>query len=164
MNQRAGARRGPTLQRAKLTVRLSPHIVEQMRTYMRNNRARGRTQDQFVESAIHAYLHESPPDEVLYRRLDRMQINQEKINSRVQMMGQLFFEYLFYWFRLWPDIPDGKKLQSRRAATENLVKWLVSLKRSVVAHDSGSPVLTEESLDAYLKTLQEKRNMNEPSF
>ncbi|HUX22938.1 MAG TPA: hypothetical protein VMW69_17000 [Spirochaetia bacterium] len=164
MSQRAGARSGPTLQRAKLTVRLSPSIVDQMRDYVHTNRAQGWTQDQFVESAIHAYLRESPPDEVLYRRLDRMQINQEKINNRLQMMGQLFLEYMFYWFRLWPDIPSERKLQSRRTATENLVKWLLSLKRSVVAHDSGSPVLSEESLVAYLKTLQQKRNMNEPSF
>jgi len=142
--------------RTKVTVRLPQHVVDQMREYVRTNRTQGWTQDQFVQTAIHSYLHESSPDEILYRRLDRMQLSQEKINNQVQMIGQVFFEYMYYWFRLWPETSSNETLSRRKKGAENLIKWLQSLRRAVEDHSGAAPnILDTKSIDAYLKKWQE---------
>ena len=139
-------------QRRQFNVRLRDSVVDEVRVFLRANRAFGWTQDQFVETAIHAYLHESSPDEVLYRRLDRMQLSQEKINDRIEMIGQQFFEYLFYWFRLWPETSNNETLIRRKKGTENLIKWLQSLKRVVDERSGAAPdTLDGKSLNAFLK-------------
>ena len=139
-------------QRLQFNVRLRKTVVDEVKMFLRANRAFGWTQDQFVETAIHAYLHESCPDEVLYRRLDRMQLSQEKINDRIEMIGQHFFEYLFYWFRLWPETSNSETLTQRKKSTENLIKWLLSLKRVVDDRSGSAPdILDEQSLNAFVK-------------
>ena len=143
-------------QRRQLKVRLPQAVVDEVKSFLRANRGQGWTQDQFIQTAIHAYLHESPPDEVLYRRLDRMQINQERINDRIEMVGQQFFEYLFYWFRLWPETSNNETLTRRKKGTENLIKWLQSLKRAVEDRSGAVPdILDEKKLDAFLKMQSE---------
>ena len=156
--QPKGSRKGgiQQYQRRQFKVRLPQEVVNEVKSFLRENRTHGWTQDQFVQTAIHAYLHESAPDEVLFRRLDRMQLSQEKINDQVQMIGQVFLEYVYYWFRLWPETSKNETLTRRKKGTENLIKWLQSLKRAVEDRSGAAPnILDKESIDAYLEKWQE---------
>ena len=147
-------------QRRQFKVRLPQEVVDEVKSFVCNNRSQGWTQDQFVQTAIHAYLHESSPDEILYRRLDRMQLSQEKINDQVRMIGQVFFEYMYYWFRLWPESSGNETLTRRKKGAENLIKWLQSLKRAVEDRSGAAPdILDTKSIDAYLKKWQEKTEL-----
>ena len=117
--------------RPQLNVRVPAWVLEQVHAYLRSHKKLGWTQDQLVLNAILTFMAESSPDEILFRRLERLQAHQERTAERVEMIGHLFTEFLFYWFRRWPEATSETMTKRRAMAVEITAKYLSSLKKSI---------------------------------
>ena len=139
--------------RVQLKVRVPAVVRQEIRSYIRAHKEYRLTQDQLVLNALHSYMDmtKESPDAILYRRLDRLQRDQERISTRVDMIGQMFTEFLFYWFRLWPELSQEVSKKRRRKAVELLSRYLSSLNGSLTrGTDEAIDILDLESIEQYL--------------
>ena len=145
----------PRKQRPGLYVRIPSHLRNELRNHLKDNPEPGLTQDAVVASALDAFLHTPAPDDILYDRLDRMTLQQDAINRRMEMMGLAFTEYLLYWFKLWPDYSPEETTRRRAKAPDRLTKYLSSLRSVVTGQTKDSlDLLDPDAIDSFLARRQ----------
>jgi len=82
-----------------------------------------------VRRALGAYLRgEKSHVGMLFERLNRQDTIIETLSRRVKTLGELFFQYLDYFFYLWPKIPAEAKHERRELADKMMSLFMQSLK------------------------------------
>ena len=129
MARAQGSPRRPTM--SVLSVRIDSDTMKTLRSYIREGGDGNRSQSkaEVVRVALRRYLKaEGSYWDIVFKRLNRNACEIQTLSHRADVLIELVFHYLDYYFYLWPQIDP----QERAERKENAERMLRRFKESLV--------------------------------
>ena len=133
-----------------LSVRIDSGTVKLLASFIREGADGNRslTKAEIVRVALRRYLKaESSYWEIVFRRLNRTSEEIQTLSYRIDVLLELFFHYLDYYFLLWPDFDPQEEEDRRRTAERMIRRFEDSLKKSLRDGGHAIDLLPEELQD-----------------